>query len=160
MSRFSDDYDEDYNNQGALWWANANRALNGRKGRAALAELETALLELPEKKLISGRLAENGQVCAVGALVAKRRVEAGEPREAVLAKLERLIDEDGYGGVDVTATCATTIGLTYMLGYRLAYANDEDVGWKATPEQRYDAVLAWVRKKLNEAPAPSKAKAS
>ena len=62
MSRFSDDYsEENFPNEGALWHANAKRALRGRKGRKALAELREALLALPEKRLIEGAL------CTVGA---------------------------------------------------------------------------------------------
>lgn len=46
--------EEDWPNQGAFWWANAQRALHGKRGRKALAELREALLMLPEKRLVSG----------------------------------------------------------------------------------------------------------
>lgn len=63
MSRFSSDYDDEYfPNQAALWQANARRALKGKKGRKALAELRDALRALPEKRLIAGAL------CTVGGL--------------------------------------------------------------------------------------------
>ena len=91
MSRFSDDYDEDFPNQGALWTANTRRALGGKKGQAALRELEQALVELPEKVLISGHLAAADQVCTVGALAVHRRVRDGQDREIALRELERLI---------------------------------------------------------------------
>jgi hypothetical protein len=92
MSRFGDYSDDLYfNNQGDFWWANIERALSGRRGQVALRELEAALVELPEPKLISGHLSMNGQVCAVGALVARRRCAKGESRDAVLQELERLI---------------------------------------------------------------------
>ena len=62
MSRYGDpDYDEDFPNQYELWAANARRALKGKRGRAALADLREALLHLPEKKLIERAL------CTVGA---------------------------------------------------------------------------------------------
>lgn len=62
MSRFDfDSYEENFPNEGELWWANARRALAGRKGKKALAELREALLALPEKRLIAGAL------CTVGA---------------------------------------------------------------------------------------------
>lgn len=51
-----DDYDEDFANAGALWWANAQRALKGKKGRKALTELREALLMLPEKRLVEGAI--------------------------------------------------------------------------------------------------------
>lgn len=72
MSRF--DYDGDGMPWG-LWEATVSRALGGRRGQQALAELETALLELPEPSLIEGHLAYGGATCAVGALVAHRRAQ-------------------------------------------------------------------------------------
>lgn len=89
MSRFGydGDYEEYYPNQGDLWWANIERALNGKKGQAALRDLEEALIALPEKKLVRGHIAKlDGSVCAVGALIVHKRVTAGEAREAVLAE--------------------------------------------------------------------------
>ena len=69
MGRITYSEDDDFNNQGLMWMANQERSIKGRKGQAALRELEAALLALPEKRLISGEL-ENavGEVCAVGAL--------------------------------------------------------------------------------------------
>ena len=52
----SDDYDEDFPNQGAFWWHNAERALKGKRGKKALAELREALLMLPEKRLVNGAI--------------------------------------------------------------------------------------------------------
>lgn len=56
MSRVSDydDYEEDFPNQAEFWQANAERALKGKRGRKALAELREALLMLPEKRLVEG----------------------------------------------------------------------------------------------------------
>lgn len=73
MSRFGDCYDDGDLIPAALWETILSRALGGRRGQAALAELETALLELPEPRLIEGHLALDGDTCAVGALVARRR---------------------------------------------------------------------------------------
>ncbi len=69
----NDDYDEDFPNQGAFWWNNAMRALNGKRGRKALAELREALLMLPEKRLVSGAI-------STGALEAKYRDAPDEVR--------------------------------------------------------------------------------
>lgn len=49
-------YDEDFPNQAEFWLANARRALSGRRGKKALAELREALLHLPEKRLVQGTL--------------------------------------------------------------------------------------------------------
>lgn len=72
MSRF--DYDGDGEGMPwELWQTVVSHALGGRKGQAALAEMEAALLALPEPKLIEGHLASGGGVCAVGAFVAAHR---------------------------------------------------------------------------------------
>lgn len=57
MSRCGDDdYDENFPNEAAFWWHNAERALKGKRGKKALAELREALLMLPEKRLVSGAI--------------------------------------------------------------------------------------------------------
>lgn len=64
MSRFSDDDNDDYSPEAILargrWYNNARRALKGKRGRKALAELREAILALPEPRLIGGAL------CTVG----------------------------------------------------------------------------------------------
>jgi hypothetical protein len=150
MSRFGYDYDEGYPGQWELWEANARRAFAGRKGQAALRDMRDALLALPDKVLISGRVAnEYGQACAVGVLIAARRERKGENRDAVLAELARLVDEDdgGYGGDVETAQAGKQVGLSFVLAWELAAMNDETFG-HLTPEQRYEQVLAWLDKKI------------
>jgi hypothetical protein len=154
MSRFNDsDYDEWFPNQGAMWWANVARALKGRKGQQALRELREAMLGLPQRRLISSRLAtEEGEVCAVGALALKRRVDRGERREEVLKEMADLIvlDEDGWdpgGDGDLrTAESGVKVGLTFSLAWHLGQINDDFC--EETPEQRFERVLAWVEKQL------------
>lgn len=150
MSRFDDDgYDEDYNNQGLLWWANIERHINGAKGQAVLREIRDILLAMPEKALILDRLAdEQGHVCAVGAVVLARRVAKGENRDEVLRDLARQIPEaDTYNGADITASVGVSVGLKYGLAWALGSANDEAY-WKGSPEERYASVLMWVESKI------------
>src|SRR5690242_8806216 len=59
-----------------MWETVVSNALGGRRGQEALAELEAALLALPEPKLVEGHLAAEGGVCAVGAFVAHRKAQA------------------------------------------------------------------------------------
>lgn len=88
MSRFGDDYEEQFPGQGELWEANLQRAISGKRGQAALRDLETALLEMPERKIIKGKIADRqGRVCTVGLLALHRRTQAGEDRAAVLESL-------------------------------------------------------------------------
>jgi hypothetical protein len=191
MSRFTGEGENDWPNQGELWWANTERALKGRRGQRDLRDLETALLELPEKRLIAGSIALNGQVCAVAALAVHRLMQDGTPREQALAEIETPIewcqcrhrerehgpdgctrcaefvvkakeegwrwqptlcsafdpdpDHDADEGHD-TATLGVRVGMTYALAWRIAYLNDESFP-DCTPEERYERVLAWVRKR-------------
>lgn len=56
MSRADFDGENEYNNQGELWWANVRRSLGGKKGRKSLAELRDALQHLPSRRLTEGVL--------------------------------------------------------------------------------------------------------
>lgn len=174
MSRCGDDYDGDsFPNENALWQANAERALKGKRGRKALADLREALLALPEPKLIEGalctvnparrsrglsedswrrhdwaeRLEYGGEgVCAVGALLWWRKVRAGmDPAEA-FDSLPTLPDSD-YG-LDATASfAASEAGLAYSLAAKLAYRNDE-IYEGLPPGERFTEFLAWIDREL------------
>ena len=147
MSRFSDcdDYDEDYPNQYALYQANTDRALKGKRGKAFLLELEAALLALPEKKLIEGRICEAGQVCAMGALALKRRMSTGEKIEDALRWLEDESPQEAYA-YETADFMEKHFGILSNLAIRVAHVNDE---WaRGTPEGRYETVLKWVREEL------------
>lgn len=176
MSRFDDydyDYDEGFSNQGELWHANAQRALKGKKGRKALAELREALLALPEKRLISGALCtvdaedrvrqrhefgrgdlaehvkrEGEGVCAIGAYVWYRKVKAGADPQAAFAGLPTMLDSDG--GMDYeTANAGQRAGLTFVLAWTLAQKNDSEYELgNLSPEDRYEAFMAWLDTEL------------
>jgi hypothetical protein len=180
MSRFDFDYDGEGLPWG-LWETVVSNALGGRRGQAALAEMEAALVALPERKLVHGRLAVDGAVCAVGAFVAHRRAE----RESM--DLQAVIDAMAAGvqcwcghGRDThteglcggthwgnhpcscqhyepdysedateTADAGAREGLAYTVAWHLAYLNDEKFR-DATPEQRYEQMLGWVRRALGK----------
>jgi hypothetical protein len=82
MSRFNDyDGDNEIWNGGNLWSKRAQLALEGRRGRKALADLREALLALPKKELIEGAL------CTVGGAERERaEIEKGYPIDGWLAK--------------------------------------------------------------------------
>lgn len=146
MSRFYDDGDWDYGRY-MLWETAVSNALAGKRGQAALADLEAALLDLPEHRLIHGAVAKEGEVCAIGALVLAKRTEAGEPREKVLADLSRYNDEANDDIADVTACLGAKHGnMAYAMAWQIAYLNDEEVYHLASPEERFQTVLAWVRR--------------
>jgi len=89
MSRFGDGDEEGMPLE--LWETVISNALGGPKGQTALAAMEEALLALPEPKLISGHLACDGQVCAVGAFVAHKKATEEN------ADIQTVIDAMGAG---------------------------------------------------------------
>lgn len=149
--------DEDYPGQFELWQANCRRSIKGKAGQAALRELEQALLALPEKRLIAGEL-ENaeGEVCALGALKKYQGVEVESDPECEMEEV----------GVE--------LGMPRLVAWKVVALNDEEIcghhvtlagpiqsrytggGYlrqyvPPTPEERYEKVLAWVRKQLASA---------
>lgn len=178
MSRFDEyDYEENYPNQADLWHANVKRALSGKRGQKALAEMREALLALPEKRLIAGALCtvggadkrerpndvhgwyrqdlehkieqEGEGVCAIGAYLWFKRVKAGADAQAAFDELPTLLDSDGDGGLE-TAAAGKAAGLTFTLAWTLASRNDA-VFDGMTPEQRYEAFMKWLDEKLADA---------
>ena len=172
MSRFEDDDDgEDFPNQAALWQANAERALRGKRGRQALRDLREALLALPEPKLIAGALctvnparraagrahpdwvladlAELGEgVCAGGALLWHLKVKAGMDPVEAFDSLPTL-EEDSHSGWESAALIAHEAGLVRPLAVEIAFRNDETYS-RMTPEERWTAFLTWINTELSD----------
>lgn len=144
--RISYSDEEDFPGQFDLWQANCMRSIKGKKGQAALHELEQALLALPEKRLIQGELKdEEGGVCAIGALAQYRN---HEPRADPWYEMEQV-------GME--------LGLPEMVAWRIVALNDADLDFRwerlpgngfkrveITPEERYEAVLARVQRWLGK----------
>lgn len=178
MSRFSDydDWDEDFPNQAEFWYANTRRALKGKRGRKALAELREALMALPEHKLIEGAVCtvgaehrrtaygDNGWcdwrerfdkqvekqgegVCAIGAFRWYRKVKEGADPAEAFASLPTVFGTDEGNSLTETADLGKDAGLAFVLAYDLAYRNDE-VYKKVTPEERHAAFIAWIDQEL------------
>lgn len=154
--RISYSDEEDVPGQFALWQANCTRSLKGKKGQAALRELEAALLALPDKRLIAEKLIDSdGEVCALGAL-AKYKGHA-----LVAAKPE---DEDEYDEIDLDGEMeefGVELGVPRLVAWKIVERNDvvidghydystgpRGVWVPATPEERYEKILAWVQRQL------------
>lgn len=139
MSRFSDDYDEDWQNQGIMWWSNVERSFKGRRGTEALRRLVDALDVMPDKELANGawRDIETGQLCALGALsVAAGRDPAtmGEHEDDPLT-VARLTSQD--------------TGLPWGALYYIEHENDEGKWFGSeTPAERWTRIHSWATKEL------------
>lgn len=149
------DADVEYPGQEWLWEHALEMAMSGKRGQQALRDLEQALIELPEKVLIEGRLSDGENVCTVGALVAHRRVQRGEARSDVLMNLCMQTGEDpdwidSWEAEEATINEARSVDVALTIACELAALNDDF--YRATPEERYKQVLAWVRERIIEEP--------
>lgn len=142
MSRMDvyDDYDCE-SNVYFLWPSVTDRALNGKRGQEALKELESALLALPQPRLLEGKFCDGTEVCALGALALKRQVQSGVALPEALSEIHRRFeywDEE----CDPARFAAEALKLTYSVAFQVMSKN-ESLG--TTPEERYQKVLEWVR---------------
>ena len=85
---------------------------------------------MPEKKLIANDLIHDGEVCAIGAVGARRGVDMTN------------LDPDD------SDTIAATFGIARQLVCEIEYLNDE-AGWRDdTPERRWQRIRDWAVAKL------------
>jgi hypothetical protein len=129
MSRhgYSEDCDDDL--AAGRWAGQLASAIRGKRGQAFLRELIDALDTMPEKRLIRGALREDGEVCALGALGAKRGLD-----------LESL-DPDEPEDIGVV------FGIAQQLAREVVWQNDE-ICDRGTPEERWRDMRGWAQRKL------------
>lgn len=149
MPRFSegeiDDADDQrrYNlHQGVI-----AKQMRSRKGQAFLRELIASLEALPEKRLVNDAVAKDGCVCGLGAIALRRRVDAGEDRDAVLADLANVEVDVRDGDEHVSEWAERELGAQQNVASAIAWTTDADEG-TITPEQRYERVLSWAKSQV------------
>lgn len=143
------------------WEQNIKTSLAGKRGQVALKKLEQALLALPRSLDGRGRLIEGALVqptpqledeyetCALGALAL---YEGKDPLELFL----RWGDEDSYDAYDIMEI-GPDLGISKTMAWAIMEENDEMFGGfnrfgkPITPEERWEKMLAWVRKQIKEA---------
>lgn len=129
--RYVDDFDDDL--AAGRWRGAVRSAMRGKRGQAFLREMLAALDAMPNKRLTRAELiAEDGEVCAMGCVLAQRRVDASA------------IDPEDYERV------ASVTGLAEAMVREIAYEND-DGAWivsKETPEDRWTRMRAWTAKQI------------
>lgn len=157
MSRF--DFDD--NGDPRITWEmmawNLRRHIATAKGQAKLREFRDALLAMPARRLISSDLAtKDGDVCAIGAFAAYRRMQNGKDWHGAVEAVRELYQPTTIWGWDAEADAFTTqdagvreCGLNRTLAWTLGYMNDEDFGG-LLPEQRWQRMYAWVCGRLSE----------
>ena len=113
------------------WRAQVMSSIRGKRGQAFLRDLLMALNEMPDKRLIADKFRLDGEVCALGALGAKRGLD-----------LESLDLEDHE-------VLAEKFGITHQLIQEIEYENDSK--WNAsTPELRWEKMHKWVNKHIKK----------
>lgn len=175
MSRtsWSEDFGDDDTYHAGLFAANLKRSLRGKAGQAALRELEAVLVAMPEKAIHADVFVErSGAMCALGAVAVARKVASGLSYDEALAVCADVdpCDSEEEG---------ESLGFPRLVAEAVVWENDEGIGdvWEVaygpvppgrgiykggiplirpvTPRERYDAMLAWVRRQLDPTPTPT-----
>ena len=120
-------YSDDCDGFGLIRWRGAvAAAIRGTRGQEMLHGLASALDAMPEKRLITGALIQQGEVCALGALgLACGRVE----------DMQQVDPED-------PEQVAGFFGIAEALAKEIQFVNDEY--YDPTPEARWQRMRAWV----------------
>lgn len=136
MSRsgYSEDYDEQFPNAGALYQSSVWNAIHGKRGQKFMRELVAALDAMPEKRLIAAELVREGAVCAIGAVGVARGIDmtAMDPDDA-----------DAVGAA---------FGIAPRMAREIVFQNDESCAWYSatteTPEARWQRMRDWAVQNL------------
>lgn len=129
-------YSDDYSDWDQIKWrGQVASAIRGKRGQAFLRELIEALDALPKKELITDSLECDGEVCALGAVGVKRKLD--------MSNLD-VYDPDTLGGA---------FGIAHQLIQEIEWINDEwthndDDGWKDPKEIRWQRVRDWAASKV------------
>ena len=138
MSRsgYTDDWDDQW---GLIRWRGAvASAIRGKRGQAFLREMVDAMDAMEVKELHAEVLAEdNGCVCAMGAVVKARGLDAAE------------IDPEDDEAV------SRFLGLSNALVREIAYNNDEGAWDKETPAARWVRMRNWATSKIKNTAIPT-----
>jgi hypothetical protein len=173
MSRFDFDGDDgDRSITWGMWMHNVRRSLASKKGQERLREFKAALEAVPGHRLVDDWIADmEGDVCAIGALAAYKRVqETGKPWAEVTADLnqqfhpilepfntrsgqviELFAEPERTDAWETQRLGMQECGLNRTLAWYLAYQNDEGDFYAAGPEERWQNAYEWVCKQLGEA---------
>lgn len=151
--------DEDRPGQFALWDANVKRSVRSKRGQQELRELETALLALPDKRLVHGRLVtDDGDVCAIGCYAKHKGLDLSKfdsedesDEVGIAAGMPRLVAWKvvALNDIEIDDYYVTCEGPTVPYSLHAYYhGGGYSERRRYTPEQRYEKVLAWVQEQL------------
>lgn len=111
------------------WRGAVERAIRGKRGQALLREMAAALDAMPEKRLIAGKLEQDGEVCALGAV--------GRARGLTMPTLD---PEDDYKQRHILARM---FDIAPAMAAEITYMNDE--AWPSqAAEERWARMRKWM----------------
>jgi hypothetical protein len=158
--------EEKWTGQFALFDANCRRSIRGKAGQQALRELETALLALPEKRLIKDALEdESGGVCAIacygkykGVDLSKFENDYASDEVGIAAGMPRLVAWKVVALNDIELDTVWELAHGPLDRYDATYQGGIPLIRDMTSEERYEKVLAWVQQQLRVVGSPRDAK--
>lgn len=128
MSRSN--YSDDIENWDLIRWrGQVASSIRGKRGQAFLKALLEALDEMQNKRLIAEELETGSEVCAIGCLGRKRKIDMS------------VIEPHDYEMV------AKQFDIADCLAQEVVYENDEGA-YRETPEERWTRMRAWVAEKI------------
>lgn len=149
MSRIT--YGESDDPVARLWQATKGRVLAGKPGQAFLKNLESALLAMPDRKIVSGVWIENGEVCSLAALDVHRRMANGMCWDHARLLVEHLVEEEWTTFVDDDLALydylPKYLHTSWTMAWEVMEKNDEQFE-SCTPADRWAAMLRWVQSEI------------
>lgn len=128
-------YSDELDNWALIRWrGRVASAMRGKRGQKLLRDMRDALDAMPEKRLIAEELIEIDEEggtdrCALGVVAAARGVDVSH------------LDSEESDRV------AEAFDIAEPLAREITYQNDE-AGWRETPEQRWVRMRNWVEKQI------------
>lgn len=172
MSRFYEGEieDEEQQRRANLYRGQVASQMRSKAGQAFLREVLEAIEALPDRRLAEGDLVVDGCMCSLAALALKRRTDAGELREAVLADLARVhVDHNhpDWEGTEIDEWARDVLDAPRLLAIEIPFENDdggerwvpdaaEPRGGRRepiTPEQRWLRMRNYLRAQIGMEPA-------
>ena len=136
--------EESHPGEFALWEGNCRRSLQGRRGQKAIQALKNALLAMPVKELHMDIFVEpSGETCAIGARMIQKKVDRGMSRELAVRECAKV------DPCEIQQT-GVKLGMPPLVAWSVSVENDQDPN--LSPRDRYQHVLNWVKRQLNERP--------
>lgn len=118
------------------WRGQVASATRGKRGQRMFIELRDALDAMPNKRLITGDLEADGEVCTLGAL--------GQARGIDMKDLD-ICDTEALG---------ETFDVAHQLAAEVMWMNDDAWPYCFSDEDRWTRVRAWVDQQIRGDAAP------